>query len=141
MLQYRAGIALGQQQAPDDLAVAAKPGNHDGSLLLLRDFFHLGHTTIGKARQQQLVNRHQHQRAEQHRHRDRANQQRCRLGREYLGPQGRLKHHKCKLPALRQQKCEHRPILKRQTHGAGQRINHYRLDGQKPQYDDRHQAG
>ena len=140
VVQHSGGNAFGREQAADDLAVAAKAGNHDGGLLLFRDFFHRRHITVGIAWQQQPVHCYQNQRAQQHGHGHRTNQQRGSLGREHIRTGGRLKHHKRKLTALRQQQREHRPLLKGQLNVACQRIDHQPLDGQKAQHHQCHEA-
>ncbi len=75
VVQHRGLYALGPQHATNDLTVAAKAGNDDGGVLRLGNFGHQRDLAARKTRQQQFVYGHQHQRAQQHGNRYRANQQ------------------------------------------------------------------
>ena len=140
VIQHGGGDALRQQHASDDLAVAAKTGNDDRRFLRLGDFrqrWLLG-PGLRVARQQQLVHGHQQQRADEHRQRHRANQQRSHFVGKNIGARRRLEHDKGKFAALGQQQRKHRALLIRQLHRAGQRVDGSEFQAQKTDHDQQH---
>ena len=140
MVQHGRGDALCQHDPADNLPVAPEAGNDDRCILLLCDFLKGRAARTGKARQQQAVYRNQHQGAQQHGNRDRANQQRRSLSRKHVGSGCGLKHDKCELTPLGQQQGEHRALGQWKLDMACQGVDHGALHRQKAEHHEGHRT-